>query len=105
MTLRLIDYLKHVRDAIVCVDTYVSDVSEVKFLEGGMVADAVIRNFEIIGEACHNIECKCPDFEKSYPDIPLRVAYEMRNALAHGYYKVDLERCPRRLNFEPGCRL
>lgn len=91
MTPRLLDYLKHVRDAIVCIDKYVSDVSEVDFLKGGMVADAVIRNFEIIGEACHKIETKCPEFGNTYPDIPLRFAYEMRNALAHGYYKVDLE--------------
>ena len=26
-----------------------------------------------------------------YRDFPLQVAYEMRNALAHGYFQIDLE--------------
>jgi uncharacterized protein with HEPN domain len=28
---------------------------------------------------------------KDNPSLPLIDAYEMRNALAHGYFKVDLE--------------
>ena len=46
--------------------------------------EATIRNFEIIGEASNNIE-------KRYPELPLASAYQMRNALAHGYFKVDFE--------------
>src|ERR1017187_5889040 len=53
--------------------------------------DAVIRNFEIIGEASRNIERNCPEFTAAHPDLPLLNAYEMRNALAHGYFRVDLE--------------
>ena len=26
----------------------------------------------------------------AHPELPLSFAYEMRNALAHGYFKVDL---------------
>jgi uncharacterized protein with HEPN domain len=52
--------------------------------------DAVIRNLEIIGEASRNIERKHPDFTAAHPELPLSFAYEMRNALAHGYFKVDL---------------
>lgn len=26
----------------------------------------------------------------AHPELPLTYAYEMRNVLAHGYYKVDL---------------
>jgi len=51
----------------------------------------VIRNFEIIGEASRNIDRNCPDFTAAHPDLPLVNAYEMRNALAHGYFRVDLE--------------
>lgn len=51
--------------------------------------DAVLRNFEVIGEASRNIERDCPDFAAAHPDLPLSFAYEMRNALAHGYFKVD----------------
>jgi uncharacterized protein with HEPN domain len=56
-----------------------------------MVQDAVIRNFEIIGEASRNVERADPDFADAHPEIPLAFAYEMRNALAHGYFTVDLE--------------
>lgn len=56
-----------------------------------MAQDAVIRNLEIIGEACRNIERSDPDFLVRHPEFPLRVAIEMRNVLAHGYFSVDLE--------------
>jgi uncharacterized protein with HEPN domain len=52
--------------------------------------DAVIRNFEIIGEASRNIQRRYPDFANQHSDVPWGLAYEMRNALSHGYFKVDL---------------
>ena len=61
------------------------------FLEDEMVQDAVIRNFEIIGEASHNIEARFPEFAQGHPELPLAFSYQMRNAVAHGYFKVDLE--------------
>lgn len=54
-----------------------------------LVQDAVIRNIEIIGEASHNIEKSFPEFVASFPELPLSFAYQMRNAVAHGYFKVD----------------
>lgn len=89
--LRLTDYMQHVRDAIERIDRYTADMDEVTFLQNELVNDAVIRNFEVIGEACHNIERDYPDFASSHLELPLKFAYEMRNAIAHGYYKVDLE--------------
>lgn len=56
-----------------------------------MAQDAAIRNFEIIGEASRNIEQRHPKFAGEHPELPLAFAYQMRNALAHGYFKVDLE--------------
>lgn len=88
---RLADYLAHILEAIERIDRYTEDMSEVAFLESEMAQDAVIRNFEIIGEACHNIETHYPEFAASHPELPLAAAYQMRNAVAHGYFKVDLE--------------
>lgn len=51
----------------------------------------MIRNFEIIGEASHNIERHFPGFAADHPELPLAFAYQMRNAVAHGYFSVDLE--------------
>ncbi|MEW5790633.1 MAG: HepT-like ribonuclease domain-containing protein [Pseudomonadota bacterium] len=32
-----------------------------------------------------------PDFTTCYPDFPLKAAYGTRNALAQGYFNVDLD--------------
>ena len=61
------------------------------FLQNTLVQDAVIRNFEIIGEASHRILRSDPSFEELHPEIPLRVAYGMRNVLTHGYDRVLLQ--------------
>jgi uncharacterized protein with HEPN domain len=65
-------------------------MDEAGFLSNAMVQDAVIRNLEIIGEASSNSERVAPQFVAAHPELPLTYAYEMRNVLAHGYYKVDL---------------
>ena len=88
---RLDDYLAHIIEAIERIDRYTEDMVEVTFLNDPMVQDAVIRNFEIIGEASNNIEKRFPDFAAAHPELPLSFAYQMRNAIAHGYLKVDLE--------------
>lgn len=66
-------------------------MTETAFLSNQMAQDAVIRNFEIIGEASHNIGRDYPEFASAHPELPLVAAYEMRNAVAHGYFKVDLD--------------
>jgi uncharacterized protein with HEPN domain len=59
-------------------------MDEAGFLSNAMVQDALIRNFEIIGEASRNIERVAPPFVENHPELPLAYAYEMRNVLAHG---------------------
>jgi uncharacterized protein with HEPN domain len=88
---RLTDYLAHILEAIERIERYTDDMSELIFQENEMAQDAVIRNLEIIGEASHNIESDYPDFAEAHPELPLAPAYQMRNAVAHGYFKVDLE--------------
>ncbi len=87
---RFIDYLAHILEAITRIDEYVEDMDEAEFLQDHRTQDAVIRNFEIIGEASRNIERRYPHFAAEHPEVPWVIAYEMRNALAHGYFKVDL---------------
>jgi uncharacterized protein with HEPN domain len=88
---RLSDFLTHILEAIERIEEYVSDLDEMAFLENKLVQDAVIRNFEVIGEASNNIEKRFPEFVTSHPELPLASAYQMRNAVAHGYFKVDFE--------------
>jgi len=88
---RLTDYLSHISQAITRIENYTCDIGEIDFLQSEITQDAVLRNFEIIGEASHKIEVYFPEFAKNNPEIPLSFAYQMRNAIAHGYFKVDLE--------------
>jgi uncharacterized protein with HEPN domain len=88
---RLVDYLAHMLQAIDRVNRYTEELDEVAFLENELVQDAVIRNLEILGEASNNIQKHYPEFAVLHPELPLAFAYQMRNAIAHGYFKVDYE--------------
>lgn len=88
---RLPDYLGHIDQAIERIQRYTRGMDLTSFLDSDIVQDAVIRNLEVIGESCRNIERHHADFAVAHPELPLAIAYEMRNALAHGYFKVDLE--------------
>lgn len=88
---RLIDYLDHILQAITRIHRYTEDMDEQAFLQNELTQDASIRNIEIIGEASHNIEVHFPEFANSHPDLPFSFAYQMRNSVAHGYFKVDFE--------------
>lgn len=87
---RLPDYLGHILDAVDRIRRYTQGMTEAGFLANEMVQDAVLRNLEIIGEASRNIQRRYPNFANKHPELPLSSAYEMRNALAHGYFQVDL---------------
>lgn len=90
-TQRLHDYLGHILLAIQRIQLYTKGNDEAGFQQNVMVQDAVIRNLEVIGEASHNIEQQFPDFAGAHPELPLAFAYQMRNAVAHGYFRVDLQ--------------
>ena len=88
---RLPDYLNHILEAIERIEEYVSELEEMAFLGNKLVQDAVIRNFEVIGEASNNIEKRFPEFVEAHPELPLASAYQMRTAVAHGYFQVDFK--------------
>lgn len=89
--LALRDYLEHIQQAIGRIQRYLADIDHGAFVTNEEKQDAVIRNLEIIGEAAGNIQRHFPDFAIRFPDFPLKAAYGMRNTLAHGYFKVDLD--------------
>lgn len=88
---RLADYLTHILTAIERIEQYTADLDVETFLRDERTQDAVIRNIEVIGEASHRIETRFPDFVTAHPELPVSSAYQMRNAVAHGYFEVDLE--------------
>jgi len=87
---RLSDDIDHILQAIDRIQRYAGDIDEETFRRDEMIQDAVVRNLEVIGEASHNIETRAPEFATAHPELPPAFACQMRNAVAHGHYKVDL---------------
>lgn len=88
---RVVDYLTHMIQAVERILRYTESFDENGFLENDLIQDAVIRNLEVLGEASNNILKRFPDFAAQHPELPLAFAYQMRNAVAHGYFKVDYQ--------------
>ena len=88
---RLPEYLDHILEAIRRIGRYTEDMAEPAFLTDELVQDGVIRNLEIVGEAARNVERRHPEFAGQHPEVPWALVYAMRNRMAHGYFKVDLE--------------
>ncbi|AOV17243.1 hypothetical protein BJI67_09360 [Acidihalobacter aeolianus] len=87
--LRLPDFLDHMREAIERVHAYVADLDEVAFLADGKTQDAVVRNFEILGEAARNIERYHHAFADAHPEVEWPAIVALRNRVTHGYFTVD----------------
>ena len=80
-------YLQHIIDSIKQIDNYVGKVSFDDFASNQMMIDAVIRNFEVMGEACNRLP---DDFKEKYSRINFQPATSMRNRLIHGYEDINL---------------
>lgn len=89
--LRCGDYIQHIIEAIDRIHRYVEDMTELTFLSDEKTQDAVVRNFEIMGEAANNIERFHTAFATAHSEVPWSLMYTMRNRVAHGYFKVDFE--------------
>jgi uncharacterized protein with HEPN domain len=58
--LRVADYLQHILEALSHIQDYTVGMNVDGFLTDRKTSDAVIRNLEIIGEACHGgLPMKC----------------------------------------------
>ena len=80
-------YLIDIRDAIEKIQKYTKSVDFKKFSNNNEKIDAVIRNFEVIGEAVKYIPDK---IKNNYNEIDWTDITGMRNILTHEYFGVDL---------------
>jgi uncharacterized protein with HEPN domain len=53
-----------------------------------MVQNAVMRSFEVVGEAARRISY---ELRGSHPEVPWRLMSDFRNKLIHDYFGLDLE--------------
>jgi uncharacterized protein with HEPN domain len=82
-------YLEDIVDAITHIVKYTSNSTQEAFEEDDYMQDAVIRRFEIIGEAVKHIP---EDFRKTHQEVPWKLATGMRDVLIHNYNEVNFER-------------
>ena len=80
-------YLSNIQECIEAIESYTLDGKEI-FMQNRMIQDAVIRNFEVIGEATKRLS---PEFRAKYSEVPWRRIAGLRDVLIHDYLRVDLE--------------
>jgi uncharacterized protein with HEPN domain len=84
------EFIRHILIGIEKIERHTQGLDLQGFLANDLIQDAVIRNLEVIGEASKNIMKHYSEFSTSQPEIQLSAAYQMRNAVSHGYFAVDL---------------
>ena len=81
-------YLEDIRLAMIRIMEYIEGYDFVDFKKDFKTVDAVIRNFEIIGEAAN----KLPDeLKEKYNDVPWSEMYLLRNKISREYFGIDYE--------------
>jgi uncharacterized protein with HEPN domain len=79
-------YLKDIKDAIQSIENFTKDIDYNEFKEDDKTSSAVIRKFEIIGEATKNIPL---DIKNKYSEIPWKEMAGMRDILIHMYFGIN----------------
>lgn len=82
-------FLEDILTSIAKIKEYTKDINEKEFRQDSQIQDAVVRRFEIIGEAVKHIS---QEFKDKHAEIPWREISGTRNILIHEYFGVNLER-------------
>ena len=75
-------------DAALKIKRYTRGFDFDQFLNDDKTIDAVVRNFEVIGEAANRID---PDFKITNPEIDWKRIRGFRNRIVHDYFGIDYE--------------
>jgi len=81
-------YLTDIQTAMSRIAEYIKDYSFPEFKKDYKTVDAVIRNFEVIGEASKNLPF---EIKTKYPEVPWNEMYLLRNKVSHEYFGIDYE--------------
>ena len=82
-------HLADILDSARIIQEHLAGMSREQFLADVRTQDAVIRRFEIIGEAARHLS---PAALKALPEVPWDLVVGMRNLLIHDYDDVDPKR-------------
>lgn len=81
-------YLDDIQTAMGRIAEYIEGYDFDRFKKDYRTVDAVIRNFEIIGEASKNLD---EIIKNKYPEVPWKEMYYLRNRVTHEYFGIDYE--------------
>jgi uncharacterized protein with HEPN domain len=81
-------YLADILHSAKAIQRFTAGVTLEQFKANEEKYEAVIRKFEIIGEAARRLS---PEAKALFPEIPWRMVTAMRNILIHDYDDVDLD--------------
>jgi uncharacterized protein with HEPN domain len=81
-------YFKDILEAMESIEKFVGNMSFKEFRADDKTTSAVIRKFEIIGEATKKIP---ETMRKKHPKVPWKEMAGMRDRLIHFYFGVDSE--------------
>jgi len=82
-----IDLLIDIEESIVKVFRYTLGMSFEDFSKDEKTIDAVVRNFEIIGEAANKVD---QEIKEVYTQVEWRRIIGLRNRIIHEYFGIDL---------------
>ena len=80
--------LRDILDSALKIREYFVGISREDFIANVEKQDAVLRRFEIIGEAASRLS---PETQETFPNLPFRSMRGMRNIIAHDYGEVDID--------------
>jgi len=81
-------YLEDILVSMNRIFEYIEGYTFTKFKMDYKTVDAVIRNFEVIGEASKNLP---GELKETYDEVPWQEMYLLRNRVTHEYFGVDYE--------------
>jgi uncharacterized protein with HEPN domain len=81
-------YLQDMLTSMNRILDYIGNADYEEFKENFMMVDAVVRNFEIIGEAAGKVS---RSIQNKHPEIPWKKMYCLRNLVIHEYFGIDHE--------------
>ena len=81
-------FLIHILECIEAIEEYSKGLTEKQFLKDQRAQDAIVRRFEIIGEATKHLPSSLKD---KYPKVQWREIMSMRDRLIHEYFNVMMD--------------